>query len=311
MANKKKGTELVANCDQLATPLESCIFTYRGVQVMVDRDLATLYGVESKRLGEQVKRNIERFPERFRFQLTDEEKDELVTKCDRLQSLKHSTVNPYVFTEQGIAMLSTVLRSDKAVQVSIKIMDAFVEMRKFLTNNAAVFQRLEAMERHLVESDIHQEETDKRLDELFQKMETQGIEPKQGVFFQGQLFDAYVLFENLLQKATREIILIDNYVDLSILERLAKKQSGVNVKIYTHPRTTLTQLDVDTFNRQYPQLELHTTNSMHDRYLIIDGADLYHIGASLKDLGKKCFAFNKMDDAEVLISEILRNCEKE
>ena len=225
MANKKKGTELVANCDQLATPIESCIFTYRGVQVMVDRDLATLYGVESKRLGEQVKRNIERFPERFRFQLTDEEKDELVTKCDRLQSLKHSTVNPYVFTEQGIAMLSTVLRSDKAVQVSIKIMDAFVEMRKFLTNNAAVFQRLEAMERHLVESDIHQEETDKRLDELFQKMETQGIEPKQGVFFQGQLFDAYVLFENLLQKATREIILIDNYLDLSILERLAKKQA--------------------------------------------------------------------------------------
>lgn len=307
MAKKQKDTELVANCDRLAMPIESCIFTYRGVQVMVDRDLATLYGVEPKRLGEQVKRNIERFPERFRFQLTDDEKNELVTNCDRLQSLKHSTVNPYVFTEQGIAMLSTVLRSDTAVDMSIKIMDAFVAMRKFLTNNAVVFHRLEAMERHLVENDIHQEETDKRLDELFKKMETQGVEPKQGVFFQGEMFDAYVLFENLLQKATKEIILIDNYVDLTILERLAKKQPGVNVKIYTHPRTSLTPLDVTTFNSQYPQLDLYTTNTMHDRYLIIDGVDLYHIGASLKDLGKKCFAFNKMDDAGVLINEILRN----
>lgn len=307
MAKKQKETELVANCDRLAMPIESCIFTYRGVQVMVDRDLATFYGVEPKRLGEQIKRNIERFPERFRFQLTDDEKNELVTNCDRLQSLKHSTVNPYVFTEQGIAMLSSVLRSDTAVDMSIKIMDAFVAMRKFLTNNAVVFHRLEAMERHLVENDIHQEKTDKRLDELFKKMETQGVEPKQGVFFQGEMFDAYVLFENLLQKATKEIILIDNYVDLTILERLTKKQSGVNVKIYTHPRTSLTPLDVTTFNSQYPQLDLYTTNTMHDRYLIIDGVDLYHIGASLKDLGKKCFAFNKMDDAVVLITEILRN----
>lgn len=309
MANETNNTDvqLVTNCDQLTVPIESCIFTYRGVQVMVDRDLAALYGVETKRLGEQVKRNIERFPERFRFQLTDEEKNELVANCDRLQSLKHSSANPYVFTEQGIAMLSTVLRSDTAVQMSIRIMDAFVAMRQFLTNNAVVFHRLEAVERHLIENDIHQGETDKRIDELFKKMETQGIEPKQGVFFQGEMFDAYVLFENLIQKATSEIVLIDNYVDLTVLERLRKKQQGVNVKIYTHPRTTLTSLDVTTFNSQYPHLELHTTSTMHDRYLIIDGVDLYHIGASLKDLGKKCFAFNKMDDAGVLITEIMRN----
>ncbi len=309
MANEINNTDvkLVANCDQLTVPIESCIFTYRGAQVMVDRDLATLYGVESKRLGEQVKRNIERFPERFRFQLTDDEKNELVANCDRLQSLKHSSVNPYVFTEQGVAMLSTVLRSDTAIQMSIKIMDAFVAMRQFLTNNAVVFHRLESVEQHLIESDLHQKESDKRIDELFKKMELQGVKPKQGVFFQGEMFDAYVLFENLLMKATREIVLIDNYVDLTILERLTKKQPGVNVKIYTHPRTSLTQLDVTTFNSQYPHLELHTTTRMHDRYLIIDGVDLCHIGASLKDLGKKCFAFNKMDDASVLISEILRN----
>lgn len=305
--NNNLALEPVANCDQLALPLESCIFTIRGTQVIVDRDLATLYGVEPKRLGEQVKRNIERFPERFRFQLSNDEKAELVANCDRLKPLKHSNVNPYVFTEQGIAMLSTVLRSDNAVRVSIRIMDAFVAMRQFLTNNALVFHRLESVERHLIENDIHMQENDKRIDELFNKMELQGVEPKQGVFFQGEMFDAYALFENLLHKATKQIILIDNYVDLSILERLAKKQTGVEVKIYTHPRTSLTTLDVTTFNSQYPHLELKTTTTMHDRYLIIDGVDLYHIGASLKDLGKRCFAFNKMDDASVLISEILRN----
>lgn len=309
MANEINTTDvkLVTNCDRLTVPIESCIFTYRSAQVMVDRDLATLYSVDTKVLNQAVKRNIERFPERFRFQLTDDEKNELVANCDRLQSLKHSSVNPYVFTEQGVAMLSTVLRSDTAVQMSIKIMDAFVAMRQFLTNNAVVFHRLESVEQHLIESDLHQKESDMRIDELFKKMELQGVKPKQGVFFQGEMFDAYVLFENLLMKATREIVLIDNYVDLTILERLTKKQPGVNVKIYTHPRTSLTQLDVTTFNSQYPHLELHTTTRMHDRYLIIDGVNLYHIGASLKDLGKKCFAFNKMDDASVLISEILRN----
>ena len=163
------------------------------------------------------------------------------------------------------------------------------------------------MERHLIESDLRLKESDKRIDELFEKLEAQSFEPKQGVFFQGEMFDAYALFDRLLQGAKSEIILIDNYIDLSILERLSKKKTGVNVKIYTHPRTSITGLDISTFNSQYPHLDLFKTTTMHDRYLIIDNKDLYHIGASLKDLGKKCFAFNKMDDADVLIAEILRN----
>ena len=302
-------TGLVTNCDRLpiSVPIESCIFTFRDTQVMIDSDLAMLYGVETKRLNEQVKRNIDRFPANFRFQLAKDEKEELVANCDRFKPLKHSTNLPFAFTEQGVAMLSAVLRSPTAVAVSIKIMEAFVGMRRFLASNAVVYQRLDNLERHLVESDLRQDENEKRIDLLFKKMEEQSIEPKQGVFFQGEMFDAYLLFEKLLQGATKEIILIDNYVDLSVLERLSKKQAGVHVKIYTHPHTPVTPLDITTFNAQYPRLDLFTTTTMHDRYLILDGKELYHVGASLKDLGKKCFAFNKMDDAEVFISEILRN----
>lgn len=281
-------------------PIEKRIFIFREQQVMLDRDLAELYGVEPKRLNEQVKRNIDRFPKRYRFQLTETEKNELVANCDRFESLKHSSSLPYAFTEQGVAMLSAVLHSDIAVQTSIKIMDAFVSMRKFLTNNAQVFARLDRIE-------IHQLESDKKIEELFSKMETYGIENRQGIFFQGQIFDAYVFFEKLIQGAKKDIVLIDGYVDITILERLSKKKSGVNVTIYTHPQTTLTNIDVQKFNAQYSTLTLNHTTKMHDRFLIIDKTELYHLGASLKDLGTKCFAFEKMDDAKILIPEILKN----
>jgi hypothetical protein len=218
---------------------------------------------------------------------------------------KHSKYLPYAFTEQGCAMLSSVLRSETAIQVSIKIMDAFVAMRHFLQNNAQVFAELKSVRQHQIETDVQLNETNRRIDELFDRMDKYAIDDTQGIFFQGQIFDAYAKFESFLQAATHDIVLIDNYVDLSVLERLSKKQPNVNVTIYTHPNTHLTAQDVQTFNAQYPTLTLRHTSAMHDRFLIIDNSILYHIGASLKDLGKKCFAFEILDSA--LIGAIMSN----
>ena len=195
---------------------------------------------------------------------------------------------PYAFTEQGVAMLSSVLRSPTAIQVSIKIMDAFVAMRKFLLSNAQIFQRLDSLE-------IHRIESDKRIDELFTRMDRYKIDDTQGIFFQGQIFDAYAKFQSFIAQAQKEIVLIDNYVDITVLERLLTKNSGVDVTIYTLPNTRLTTQDVRSFNAQYPTLTVRHTTSMHDRFLIIDNSILYHLGASLKDLGRKCFAFELFD----------------
>ena len=278
--------------------IENEILVMRGQQVMLDRDLAELYGVETKRLNEQVRRNIERFPKDFCFQLNDTETKELVANCDRLNILKHSSSNPYVFTEQGVAMLASVLKSDIAVAASIVIMRVFVAMRRFLQANAGLFQRLENVEKH-------QFIAEKRIDELFDKMDRYKIEDKQGIFFQGQIFDAYAKFESFIQSAEKEILLIDNYIDISVLERFSKKRKDVKVTIYTDPKTKLSEQDIQKFNEQYSQLTLKHTSKAHDRFLIIDNKILYHIGASLKDLGKKCFAFEIMDSA--WIKEILKN----
>ena len=277
--------------------IENKILVIRGQQVMLDRDLAELYGVETRVLNQAVKRNIERFPEDFMFSLTKIEKDEVVTICDHLQALKFSPSLPFAFTEQGVAMLSSVLKSQKAVEVNIKVMRAFVAMRHFLQNNAQVFAELKSMRQHQIETDIHLKETDRRIDELFDRMDKYAIDDTQGVFFQGQIFDAYAKFESFLAQATKEIVLIDNYVDLSVLQRLSKKQSGVSVTIYTSSHARITAQDVQNFNAQYPPLTVHYTTTMHDRFLIIDNSILYHIGASLKDLGKKCFAFEVLDSS--------------
>ena len=285
--------------------IENKILIIRGQQVMIDRDLAELYGVETKVLNQAVKRNIERFPERFMFQLENYEKDELVTNCDRFAVLKHSSTMPYAFTEQGVAMLSSVLKSKTAVAVNIQIMRAFISMRHFLRSNAAIFAELKHLQQQQIETDKHLQQNDQRIDELFSKMEKYAIDDMQGIFFQGQIFDAYAKFEQFIQSANKEIILIDNYVDLSVLQRLAKKQKKVNVIIYTDKKTKLTQQDIQKFNAQYPNLTLKYTNKMHDRFMIIDGKTLYHIGASLKDLGKKCFAFEVLDSS--IIHAILQN----
>lgn len=247
--NHTANIQPVAKCDQLSNTIqiEGRILSIRNTQVMIDRDLSELYGVETKRLNEQVKRNIERFPERFRFQLTEEETNELVINCDRFKTLKHSSVCPYVFTEQGVAMLSSVLRSETAVSVSIQIMDAFVAMRRFLVSNAQVFQRLEAIEFHQLELQHHQKEADKRIDEIFQKFEDK-VSANQGIFYDGQVFDAYVFVSDLIKKAHNSIVLIDNYVDETVLTMLDKRESGVAATIYTQQISRQLQLDINRHN---------------------------------------------------------------
>lgn len=279
--------------------IESQIFTIRGLQVMIDRDLAEMYQVETKVLNQAVKRNSERFPIQFRFQLTENEKIELVTICDRFDSLKHSSSNPNVFTEQGVAMLSAVLRSKIAVQISIQIINAFVEMRKFIANHYGLLQRMDGIERK-------QLETDQKFEQVFKALESKNAIPNQGVFFDGQVFDAYELASKIIRSAKIRIVLIDNYIDETTLTHLSKKAKGVKALLLTKTMSNQLTLDVKKANEQYDNFELRVFASSHDRFIIIDNSDVYHLGASLKDLGKKWFAFSKMDKSSVssIIKEI-------
>lgn len=279
--------------------IESKILNIRNLQVMMDRDLAELYGVETKVLNQAVKRNIERFPESFRFQLNSKEKDKVVTNCDHLRDLKFSPTNPYVFTEQGVAMLSSVLKSQTAIDVSIKIMNAFVEMRKFILTNAQVFQRLESLE-------IKQIVNDNKFEKIFDALDNKEKIKTQGIFFDGQIYDAYSFVIDLIRKAEKEIILIDGYIDNEVLDMLSKKQTNVNVILYTLPNANINKTDIKRFNNQYPTLKDKRTTKVHDRYLIIDNTELYTIGASLKDLGKKCFSFTKMEEAGLIVELLSR-----
>ena len=274
--------------------IENLILDIRGQQVMLDRDLANLYGVDTKVLNQAVKRNIERFPVRFRFQLSDLERDKLVTNCDRLQMLKHSNVNPFVFTEQGVAMLSTVLRSKTAINVSIQIMDAFTAMRQFIASNAQIFQRLDVMEQNQLAIVAHQTETDHKLEEVFRRLDSGNVQPHQGIFYDGQIFDAYTFINDRIREATTRIILIDNYIDDSVLTILSKRADKVAATIYTKKPSAQLQLDIQKHNAQYPPISVVEFNRSHDRFLCIDET-VYHLGASIKDLGKKWFAFNRME----------------
>jgi phage regulator Rha-like protein len=277
--------------------IQSMIFTFRGKQVIVDRDLAELYQVQTKRINEQVKRNIDRFPAEFCFQLDNNEKNELVANCDRFKTLKHSTSNPYAFTEQGIAMLSAVLTSDVAVQVSIKIMNAFVEMRHFLVSNAAVFERLDRVE-------LKQLETDQKLEKVFNYI-ANSTEVKQRIFFDGQIYVAFSFIVDLIKKAQNKLVLIDNYVDTNTLNLLCKKNKGVSVLIAGAGNGSLTIKDISKFNAQYNGLTVKTRNDFHDRFLIIDNSEVYLIGASIKDAGKKSFGITKIED-QTIIDSIIR-----
>lgn len=284
--------------------IEDMIFNIRGVQVMIDCDLAQLYGVETKRINEQVKRNIERFPKTFRFQLSDTESNELVAKCDRLQNMKHSSVQPFVFTEQGVAMLSTVLRSKTAIAVSIQIMDAFVSMRRFLASNAELFHRLTSLEKNQLAISAHQIDTDNKLAELFDRLDSKTNPPVQGIFYNGQIFDAYTFLCDLIRSARRRIILFDNYLDDSVLTVLDKRCANVKAFIYTRTVSRQLQLDLIRHNAQYQPIEIESFANAHDRFLCIDN-QVFHFGASIKDLGKKWFAFSKMEiSTEDLLDKI-------
>ena len=300
-----KASEPVANCDQLpeVIDIKPMIRVIRGQQVMLDRDLALLYGVETKRLNEQVKRNIERFPDDFMFQLGKEDV-EILKSQNATSSWGGDRRLPYAFTEQGIAMLSSVLKSQTAVDVNIRIMRAFVSMRRFIATNAQLFQRLETIEYHQLEMKQHQEVTDKRIDEVFKRLDA-NIPPIQGIFYDGQVFDAYRFVSDLMRKAKRSIALIDNYVDDTVLTLLDKRENGVMATIYTQRISNQFQLDVDRHNTQYPPIEIKQFNKAHDRFLLVDD-EVYHIGASIKDLGKKWFGFTLMRDitATELINKI-------
>lgn len=295
----------VANCDQLpeTVDIQPLIRIIRGQHVMLDRDLSLLYKVETKRLNEQVKRNIERFPEDFMFQLSKDDV-EILKSQNATSSWGGDRRLPYAFTEQGIAMLSSVLKSQTAVDVNIRIMRAFVSMRRFLATNSQLFQRLETIEYHQLEMKQHQEITDKRIDEVFKKLDA-NIPPVQGIFYDGQVFDAYRFVSDLIRKAKQSIVLIDNYVDDTVLTLLDKREDGVTATIYTQRISNQIQLDVDRHNTQYPHIEIKQFNKAHDRFLLIDD-EVYHIGASIKDLGKKWFGFTLMRDitATELINKI-------
>ena len=280
--------------------IQNMIYSVRGKQVMLDSDLAQLYHVETKVFNQAVKRNINRFPEHFRFQLTESEfknlRSQFVTSSENGNKHGGRRYMPYVFTEQGIAMLSAVLKSDIAVDVSIKIMDTFVKMRAFLLSNREMFARLDRIE-------LKQLETDKKLEEVFNYIAT-NTEVKQNIFFDGQIYDAFSFIVGLVGKAKKEIVLIDNYADINTLNILCKKNKGVDIIIATAGKGKLSTKDINKFNAQYPKLSVKTTTDFHDRFLIIDKTEVYHIGASIKDAGKKSFGITKIEDKDLIQSLI-------
>ncbi|MBI4745941.1 MAG: ORF6N domain-containing protein [Deltaproteobacteria bacterium] len=277
------GNELIINKE-----IQSRIYAIRGVQVMLDKDLAFFYDVKPIRLREQVKRNIKRFPSDFMFQLTEEEVNLMVSQnaIPSRQQLGGSL--PYVFTEQGVATISAVLTSERAIEVNIQIMRAFVAMRRFLLSNAQVFQRLDTLE-------LKQLKTDKKIDKVLNAIESKEIQPKQGIFFDGQVFDAYQFVSDLIRTAGKSIILIDNYIDDTVLTLFSKRKKGVSLTVLTRTVSKQMELDVKKYNEQFPKTEVKEFANSHDRFLIIDESTVYHLGASLKDLGKKWFAFSKME----------------
>ncbi len=280
--------------------IQDKIYTIREKQVLLDSDLAEIYGVESKRLNEQVKRNIARFPEEFRFQLTEKEAEVLRSQIATLKNLRrgqHSKYLPYVFTEQGVSMLSAVLKSKTAVEISIKIINSFVAMRNFLRSNGKLFQKLEFVEERQL---AYEAKANDKFERIFKAMEGNTPIKKQGIFFDGQVFDAYVFVSKLIKQAKKSIVLIDNYIDESVLVLLVKRRKNCIAKIYTKNISNQLQLDLKKHNEQYAPIETQTFKNSHDRFLILDDTEVYHIGASLKDLGKKWFAFSKLEKNTVL-----------
>ena len=309
--------KLVSQNEVVIEDIKNLIYTIRGKQVMLDSDVAMLYHYPTKRINEAVNRNKQRFPDNFCFQLTEEEYKSLRFKNFTLNEINSKYVNkdnslrsqiatldenkgrghhrkylPYVFTEQGIAMLSGLLKNNIAIQVSISIMNAFVEMRKFLIINGQLFERLTNIEYKLLEHD-------KKFDQVFDQLQHEE-NIKQKIFFEGQIYDAYSLIIDIIKKANKKILLIDNYIDDSVLKMLTKKNKNVEVVILTSEKSNIEKIDIQKFNKEYPILKVAKTDKFHDRFIVIDSKEMYHLGASIKDLGKKCFGINKIEDIEII-----------
>ena len=306
MAKKRiivKPNEPVANSNQLGiVPIERRIYVVRDIQIMIDLDLAAIYGVENRSLRQTVRRNIDSFPDDFMFRLTNEEANKLIAK-----GVSQSVIPPgyntggsemYAFTEHGVAMLATVLKSAKARKISIDIMRAFVAMRHFLVSNAQVFQRLDRLE-------IRQLETDHKIEQVFAQLEKGTEDNKQCIFFDGQVYDAYEFICNLIKSSTMRVVIVDNYVDYTVLTMLDKRESGVNATIYTQKAGDQFKLDIAKHDAQYPPIPVWIFKMSHDRFLLIDDL-VYHVGASIKDLGKKWFAVSLMEaqDANAIITRL-------
>lgn len=275
--------------------IKNLIYTIRGKQVMLDSDVARLFNYATKDLNRNVKNNIERFPEYYCFQLAEEEYKSLRCKIFTLNENgrgQHRKYLPYVFTEYGITMLAGLLKSDIAVNVSIKIVNTFIEMRKFLIQNGQIFERLTNIEYKLLEQD-------KKFNEVFNQLQVEE-NIKQKIFFEGQIYDAYSLIIDIIKKANKKILIIDNYIDDNVLKMLTKKNNNVEVVILTSDKSNIQQIDIQKFNKEYPILKVAKTNKFHDRFIIIDNEEMYHLGASIKDLGKKCFGINKIEDVEII-----------
>ena len=275
--------------------IKNLIYTIRGKQVMLDSDVAQLFNYETKDLNRNVRNNIKRFPEYYCFQLTEEEYKSLRCKNFTLNKNgrgQHRKYIPYAFTEYGITMLAGLLKSEVAVNVSIKIVNTFIEMRKFLSSNGQLFEGLTNVEYKLLEHD-------KKFDKVFDQLQHEE-NIKQKIFFEGQIYDAYSLIIDIIKKANKKILIIDNYIDDSILKMLTKKKNNVEVVILTYDKSNIQQIDIQKFNKEYPILKVAKTNKFHDRFIVIDKKEMYHLGASIKDLGKKCFGINKIEGLDII-----------
>ena len=272
------------------------IYTIRNLQVMLDKDLAELYGVETKHINQAVRNNQDKFQDDFYFELSDYEFEDLRSK-NLTANFSKTRINPKVFTEQGIYMLATILKSKIASQVTVYIIKTFANLRKIISQNISMFERFERVEQRL---NIH----DKNFDRLFEALEDKTLKAKQGIFYDGQIFDAYVFVNNLIKTAISEIILIDNYIDETVFT-IFSKYPNIRTKIYTQNISKQLKLDFEKYQKQYQNIELKEFKNSHDRFLIIDKKDIYHLGASLKDLGKKWFAFSKFEIENLKILEKL------
>ncbi len=319
MAKKNDIVKTEAATIQSVEQIESLILSIRGKQVILDRDLARLYGVETRVLNQAVQRNIERFPEDFMFQLTKDEYENMssqfvTTSKEGISRSQIATLNeneilksqnvisswggarklPYAFTENGIAMLSSVLRSPMAIATNIHIMRAFNAMRHFIGSQAQVFQRMENIEKNVLALNAHQIDTDRKIEEVFRRLDDHSENPEKGIFYDGQIFDAYTFINERIREAKKRIVLIDNYVDDSVLTMLDKRNKGVDAVVYTKNISRQLSLDFEKHNAQYSPIEVKQFDRAHDRFLCIDDT-VYLIGASLKDLGKKWFGFVKLE----------------